>query len=164
MCIRERLGSSTWGVKRWTYHRIESSHLSEHKRYAGKDRPTACTPLKAIAWQIQAQVRADDETMAYQKQVKASLENILLWNWLQAIKRSMTADTGSNLSCRPLWRTVQTEASGCQRPSKQGRRVPVCTHGHGGCDDSSGDTRLGRGLPFGRMPCVLPRIRCLRDS
>ena len=43
----------------------------EHKRYAGKGRPTACTPLKAIEWQIQAQVRADDETMAHQKQVKA---------------------------------------------------------------------------------------------
>ena len=26
----------------------------------------------------------------------------------------------------------------------------------GGCDDSSGDTRLARGLPFGRMPGVLP--------
>ena len=58
-------------AKRWTYHRVESSHLSEHKRYAGKGRPTACTPLKAIEWQIQAQVRADDKTMAYQKQVKA---------------------------------------------------------------------------------------------
>jgi transposase len=58
-------------AKRWTYHRIESYHLSEHKRYAGKGRPTACTPLKAIAWQIQAQVRSDDETIAYQKQVKA---------------------------------------------------------------------------------------------
>jgi len=58
-------------AKRWTYHRIESSHLSEHKRYAGKGRPTAGTPLKAIAWQIQAQVRSDEETMAYRKQVKA---------------------------------------------------------------------------------------------
>jgi transposase len=58
-------------AKRWTYHRVESSHLSEHKRYAGKGRPTACTPLKAIEWHIQAQVRADDKTMAYQKQVKA---------------------------------------------------------------------------------------------
>jgi transposase len=58
-------------AKRWTYHRIESSHLSEHKRYAGKGRPTAGTPLNAIAWQIQAQVRSDEETMAYRKQVKA---------------------------------------------------------------------------------------------
>ena len=47
-------------AKRWKYHRVESSHLTEHKRYAGKGRPTPRTPLKAIEWHIQAQVRADD--------------------------------------------------------------------------------------------------------
>ena len=50
-------------AKRWQYHRIESSHLTQYKRYAGKGRPTPRTPLKAIAWQIQAQVHADDETI-----------------------------------------------------------------------------------------------------
>src|SRR6516162_9252571 len=64
--------------------------------------------------------------------------------------------TGSNLSCRPLSPTLKTKASGCQRPSKQWCFVPVCEHGHGGCDDSSGDTRLKRGLPFGRMPWIRP--------
>ena len=34
--------------------------------------------------------------------------------------------------------------------------MPVYKHGHGGCDDISGDTRLARGLPFGRMPLVRP--------
>ena len=34
--------------------------------------------------------------------------------------------------------------------------MPVCAHGHGGCDDISGDTRLVRGLPFGSMPLVRP--------
>ena len=34
--------------------------------------------------------------------------------------------------------------------------MPVYKHGHGGCDDSSGDTRLARGLPFGSMPLVRP--------
>jgi transposase len=58
-------------VKRWQYHRVESSHLTEHKRYAGKGRPTLCTPLKAIEWQIQAHVHADDETIAQDKQAKA---------------------------------------------------------------------------------------------
>jgi transposase len=58
-------------AKRWKYHCVESSHLTEHKRYAGKGRPTARTPLKASAWQIQAQVLTDDEALAQAKQVKA---------------------------------------------------------------------------------------------
>ena len=48
-------------AKRWRYHRVASSHLREHKRYAGKGRPTSSTPLKATQWQIQAQVHADDD-------------------------------------------------------------------------------------------------------
>lgn len=58
-------------AKRWKYHRIESSALTEHKRYAGKGRPTPRTPLKAVEWQIQAQVLADDETLEQDKQTKA---------------------------------------------------------------------------------------------
>jgi transposase len=58
-------------AKRWQYHRVESSHLTEHKRYAGKGRPTASTPLKAIEWQIQAQVQLDDEAIEQDKQTKA---------------------------------------------------------------------------------------------
>lgn len=58
-------------VRRWPYHPGASSHLTAHKRYAGKGRPTARTALKAIEWQLQAQVRADDEAMKRDKQVKA---------------------------------------------------------------------------------------------
>jgi transposase len=58
-------------TKRWKYHRIASSHLTEHKRYAGKGRPTPSTPLKATQWQIQAHVLADDETIEQDKQTKA---------------------------------------------------------------------------------------------
>ena len=58
-------------AKRWTYHQVESSTLIEHKRYAGKGRPTPSTPLKAIEWQIQARVRPDQETLGYHKHVKA---------------------------------------------------------------------------------------------
>jgi transposase len=58
-------------AKHWTYHRVESYHLSEHKHYAGKGRPTPRTPLQAIEWQIQAQVRSDDATIEHDKQVKA---------------------------------------------------------------------------------------------
>jgi transposase len=58
-------------AKRWMYHRVESYHLSEHTHDAGRGRPTPHTPLKAIEWQIQAQVRSDDETIEHHKQVKA---------------------------------------------------------------------------------------------
>jgi transposase len=58
-------------AKHWRYHQVGSSHLTAHKRYAGKGRPTASTPLKAIEWHIQAQVRADDEAMERDKQAKA---------------------------------------------------------------------------------------------
>ena len=58
-------------AKRWQYHRIESSHLTEHKRYAGKGRPTPRMPLKTIEWQIQAHVHWDDEAIERDKQTKA---------------------------------------------------------------------------------------------
>ena len=58
-------------AKRWQYHRIESSHLTEHKRYAGKGRPTPRMPLKASEWQIQAHVHWDDEAIERDKQTKA---------------------------------------------------------------------------------------------
>jgi transposase len=58
-------------AKRWMYPRVESYHLSTHKHYAGRGRPTPHTPLKAIEWQIQAQVRSDDATIEHHKQVKA---------------------------------------------------------------------------------------------
>ena len=58
-------------AQRWQYHRVESAHLTPYQRYAGKGRPTPRTPLKAIAWQIQAQVHADDETIEPDKQAKA---------------------------------------------------------------------------------------------
>ena len=58
-------------TKGWTYHRVASDHLREHKRYAGKGRPTPSTPLKATQWQIQVHVDADDETLARAKQAQA---------------------------------------------------------------------------------------------
>ena len=58
-------------AKRWKYHRVASSHLTEHKRYAGKGRPTPNTPRKATQWQIQAQVKADDDAIERDKHAKA---------------------------------------------------------------------------------------------
>src|SRR5262245_2601467 len=58
-------------AKRWQYHRVESAHLTQYQRYASKGRPTPRTPLKAIEWQIQAHVHADDATIVQGKQAKA---------------------------------------------------------------------------------------------
>jgi len=52
----------------WKYHQVETSRLSEHKHDAGKGRPMPTTPLKSIHWQMHAQVRPDQERIAYRKQ------------------------------------------------------------------------------------------------
>jgi hypothetical protein len=58
-------------AKRWQYHSMASSHLTEHKRYAGQGRPTPRTPPQAIAWHIQVHVHADDTTIEPAKQAQA---------------------------------------------------------------------------------------------
>ena len=55
----------------WKYHRVASSHLTEHHRYAGKGRPTPSTPRKASEWHIQAQVHTDDHAIEQDKHTKA---------------------------------------------------------------------------------------------
>jgi transposase len=56
--------------KSWRYHQVASTERIEHKRYAGKGRPTASTPIKAIEWQIQAEVRPDAEAIRRRQQHK----------------------------------------------------------------------------------------------
>jgi transposase len=58
-------------AKRWQYHSVKSSPLPAYKRYAGKGRPTASTPLKASEWQSQAQVQTDDHAIEQDKHAKA---------------------------------------------------------------------------------------------
>ena len=58
-------------AKPWQYHQAESSHLTEHPRYAGKGRPTLRTPRKASVWQIQAHVRPADEVIQDLQHVQA---------------------------------------------------------------------------------------------
>ena len=58
-------------AKGWTYHQVDSYHLSDHKRYARKGRPTPSMPVKAIAWQIQAHVRPHEAVIEHQKQQNA---------------------------------------------------------------------------------------------
>ena len=55
----------------WKYHQVETYSLIDHKRSAGQGRPTPTTPIKAIAWQIQAQVRPDDEQIGRQTHLNA---------------------------------------------------------------------------------------------
>jgi transposase len=54
----------------WRYHQVAATELIEHKRYAGKGRPSAKTPIKAIAWQIRAQVGPDSEAIHRQQHHK----------------------------------------------------------------------------------------------
>jgi transposase len=54
-------------AKGWTYHQVDSYHLSDHKRYAHKGRPTPRLPIKAVDWQIQAHVRPAEAAIEHQK-------------------------------------------------------------------------------------------------
>jgi transposase len=54
----------------WRYHNVASTALIEHKRYAGKGRPSAKTPRQASAWQIHAAAHPDAEAIQQSKQQK----------------------------------------------------------------------------------------------
>jgi len=54
--------------KSWRYHQVDTHHLLAHKRYERKGRPSAETAIKAMTWQIQAQVRPDQAVMEAHKQ------------------------------------------------------------------------------------------------
>jgi transposase len=54
------------------YHRLESSTLTQHKKYARRGKPTADAPIKAILWQIEATVTtADDDIITQEKRRRA---------------------------------------------------------------------------------------------
>jgi transposase len=55
----------------WQYHQVATSSLIEHKHSACKVRPTPTAPIKSIDWQLQTQVRPDQEKMQSRKQHKA---------------------------------------------------------------------------------------------
>jgi transposase len=58
-------------AKSWRYHQLDASQVIDHKRYACKGRPTPTSPLKAIEWQMQAQVRPAQEVIEAHKQQRA---------------------------------------------------------------------------------------------
>jgi transposase len=55
-------------AKSWRYHQVNTARVIEHKHYTCKGRPTPSRPLKAITWQICAQVRPDQERIEFRKQ------------------------------------------------------------------------------------------------
>jgi transposase len=55
----------------WHDHQVATSSVIEHKRYACKGRPVPTTPIKSIAWQIEAQSRPDQERIRECKQQRA---------------------------------------------------------------------------------------------
>jgi hypothetical protein len=58
-------------ARAWHSHEVDAYSLLDHKRYAGKGRPTPTTPLKAIAWQLHAQVRSQAEQLRQRQPQKA---------------------------------------------------------------------------------------------
>jgi len=52
----------------WRSHHVATTELTEHKRYAGKGRPSAQTSVQATLWQIRAAVCPDAEAIHRQKQ------------------------------------------------------------------------------------------------
>ena len=59
-------------VQKLRYHRLESSALTQHKKYARRGKPTADTPIKAILWQIEAAVAtAADDIITQEQRRKA---------------------------------------------------------------------------------------------
>jgi transposase len=57
--------------KAWRYHQLAGVELIDHKRYACKGRPTPTSPLKAMEWQMHAQVRPAQEVIEAHKQQSA---------------------------------------------------------------------------------------------
>ena len=55
-------------VQKLRYHKLESSVLIQHKKYARRGKPTADTPIKAILWQIEATVTTADNDIITQEQ------------------------------------------------------------------------------------------------
>ena len=55
----------------WRSHQLAASQVIAHKHYAGTGRPTPTSPLKAIAWQMYAQVRPAQEVIEAHKQQRA---------------------------------------------------------------------------------------------
>jgi transposase len=55
----------------WRHHQLDTSRVIAHKRYACRGRPITTSPLKAIEWQIHAQIRPAQEVIEAHKHQRA---------------------------------------------------------------------------------------------
>jgi transposase len=55
----------------WRYHQLAARQVLAHHHYAGKGRPPPTSPLKAMAWQMYAQVRPAQAVIEAHKQQRA---------------------------------------------------------------------------------------------
>jgi transposase len=58
-------------VGKLKYHKLENFNLIPHIEYAKKGRPTPNSPIKAVTWQIEANIAADHDRIAKAKKHKA---------------------------------------------------------------------------------------------
>ena len=58
-------------VKRLSYHKLETTELSQHIQYASRGRPKADSPIKGIKWQITATVAPDATKVSHKQHEKA---------------------------------------------------------------------------------------------
>jgi hypothetical protein len=95
----------------WRYHQIDPACVIEHKRYAGKGRPTPSSPMTSIAWQMRGQARPDQEQIAWRKQQGACFvigtnidaSQVRDAQVIQAYKAQAQAEGGFRLLKDPLF-------------------------------------------------------------
>jgi transposase len=92
--------------KSWRDHQLDTSQVIDHKRDAGKGRPTPTSPLKAIEWQMHAQVRPAQEVIEAHQQQSACF---VIGTHIQArqvsdaeVIRAYKAQSGVEGGCRFL--------------------------------------------------------------
>jgi hypothetical protein len=90
----------------WRDHQLDTSQVIDHTRDAGQGRPTPTSPLKAMAWQMPAQVRPAQEVMEAHTQQSACL---VMGTTIQAhqvrdaeVIRADKAQSGVEGGCRCL--------------------------------------------------------------
>ena len=90
----------------WRYHQLAASQVIAHKHDTGKGRPTPTSPLKAIEWQIHAQVRPAQEVIEAPKQQSACFvlgTNMPACHMSEAeVIRAYKAQSGGEGGCRFL--------------------------------------------------------------
>jgi transposase len=73
-------------VKKLSYHKLETTEITQHVRYTSRGRPKADSPIKGIKWQITATVAPDAIKVSHKQHEKAcyvlgtSIPDSQLWD------------------------------------------------------------------------------------